>query len=317
MSKFFQFGDKLRVFRSYLSINFFHHNTNDLETKKILSFINIQISKKNSKKKLKTKTHVTLVNKIIQIINDNKLSNFLRVSYLQKIFFIHNRFFLFYYLYRLYVDKNWKKWKRLIKENKVGNPLSFFFLKSTSGNKIFQTFHLMNFSNFSELPLEKFNFILEFGGGYGNMALTFKKLNKESKYIIFDLFEVNLLQYYYLKKNKVNCSFDINSNSKIILVSDLKKLQILLNKNKKVVNNLLIGNWSISETPILLRKRMKKIFNFFENIFVCFQDKFEKIDNLKYFENDFFHNIEDKKKAIFLNIPMLKTSKYLFKQKLN
>ena len=43
-----------------------------------------------------------------------------------------------------------------------------------------------------------YDYVFEFGGGYGNMAYSFCKINKNIKYIIFDTYEVNLLQYYYL-----------------------------------------------------------------------------------------------------------------------
>ena len=302
-----------RFIRSLFSLNFFRSNNQDFETRKLSKFLLNIYFKQKKKIALKEKTHEILSNEIINIFKNNQLSNFLRNDYVQKIFFIHNRFFLFHYLIDLYFDKNWKLWKKLINENIVGNPLCFFFLKKFSGNKIFQAFHLMKFSNYSKNFLKDYDLILEFGGGYGNMAMNFYNINKNSKYIIFDLYEVNLLQYYYLTKNKISCSFNPNSKSNVILINDKKKLNDYLNSTNKNLKKLLIANWSISETPIKLRLSMKTIFNKFNNIFLTYQVRFEKIDNERFFKNNFFMNKRDFQKVKILKIPYLKTSKYFFK----
>ena len=39
-------------------------------------------------------------------------------------------------------SKNWNYWKNLLIENNVGNPVRYFLDPFTSGNKIFQTYHL-------------------------------------------------------------------------------------------------------------------------------------------------------------------------------
>ena len=38
--------------------------------------------------------------------------------------------------------------------------------------------------------MNNFEVIFEFGGGYGNLAYTFKKINKHCKFIIFDTKEL-------------------------------------------------------------------------------------------------------------------------------
>ena len=62
-----------------------------------------------------------------------------------------------------------------------------------------------------------------------------------------------------------------------------------LKKNKNYLNNLsnqlFIANWSLSETPIKYRKNFVKLITKSNLILICFQEKFEGIDNLKYFNN--------------------------------
>ena len=62
-------------------------------------------------------THKNLAGEILRIIKSDNLYNFLRNSFIQKIFFIHNRLFIYFELLELKKDKNWQTWKKLISEN--------------------------------------------------------------------------------------------------------------------------------------------------------------------------------------------------------
>jgi len=113
----------------------------------------------------------------------------------------------------------------------------------------------------------------------------FTKINSNLKYIIFDTQEVNLLQYYYLKTLGLKVSIDYNKNSQIFLVSNIKSLKKILKKIKsKKENNLLVANWSLSEIPLHYRKKIGFLFNYFSYLFISFQEKFENINNVIYFE---------------------------------
>ena len=59
------------------------------------------------------------------------------------------------------------------------------------------------------------------------------------------------------------------------LTSNLKK-----SRNN---NDLFIANWSLSETPINHRNKFFKVISSSKYILICFQENFENIDNLKYF----------------------------------
>ena len=115
--------------------------------------------------------------------------------------------------------------------------------------------------------------VFEFGAGYGCMARIFSKLNKKIKYICYDTDYVNLLQFYYLKHNNLNVGF--HRSNKFFLTSNLKK-----SRNN---NDLFIANWSLSEAPINYRNKFFKVISSSKYILICFQENFENIDNLKYF----------------------------------
>lgn len=266
--------------------------------------------KKKNKKKLNT--HKIFSSKILNLIVKKKLLNFLQIGFIQHMFFIHNRFFLILELIQLYKDKNWLLWKKIIKEDNIGNPVKFFIYPFSSGNKIHQAFHLRKFSQLSKMNLKNFTNVIEFGGGYGNMAKMFHKINRNISYTIFDTIELNLLQYYYLKKSDLNVTLGLNKYLRINLlnkVSDLKKKVKLLKKNDK---NLLIANWSLSEVPLKFRNELFFIFKKIDNQIISYQEKFEKIDNQKYFEKINLYNKKNKRKSRIININGRPKNFYLF-----
>ena len=105
------------IFRKFLSLlSFFLKNNLELIKKKD-NFINYQINKKLNelvfeKKNLK-KTHSQFNLKLFYLLQKNNLTHFLRNGFIQKMFFIHNRLFIFNELIEL-KKKNWKFYKKLI-----------------------------------------------------------------------------------------------------------------------------------------------------------------------------------------------------------
>ena len=304
--------DIQRKMRALLSFPF---NSNEILSKANLKLVDeLSLSAKNlthHNKKNYKKTHKVFSNETLQLILHKQLANLFQNSFIQKMFFVHNRFFLKSYLNEMKRNKSWKFWKYLLLENNIGNPVRYFLNPFTSGNKIFQTYHLKKYKDFTKFNLDKYDTIVEFGGGYGNMAATFKKINKKSKYIIFDTPEVNLLQFYYLKRNNINVSINFKKNTSVILTSSINELNKLIkeSKNKK---KLFIANWSLSETPLIFRKKFEFIFKKFDFQLISFQNKFENINNFKYFRKINNDNLKIHRKSKILQVNKLKNNYYLF-----
>lgn len=310
----------LRSFQRYLraNISFFFNKKEfiDGHELKLINFINrVAKNYKLVEKKNRKKTHKIFSQKILDLILQKKLTNFLQRSFIQQMFFVHNRFFLIFYLLNFIVSKKWDFWKKILKESSVGNPVRYIFYPISSGNKIFQTYHLKKFEDFYGDDLKNFDVILEFGGGYGNLAHTFCKLNKKIKYIIFDTFEVNLLQYYYLKKNNLNPSLQFPSSNNIFLVNNLNILKKTIEKIKLIPNKIFIANWSLSEVPMNLRNDLSYIFDIFDFQLISFQKNFESINNFEYFSNIKNNNIKKNRVSSFLKVELIKNNYYLFSKK--
>ena len=102
------------------------------------------------------------------------------------------------------------------------------------------------------------------------------KINKKINYTIYDMYEVNLLQYYYLKMNNHNPKLN-NYKNKINLINKLNDL-------KKIKNNsLVIANWSLSEFPLNLEINLFLQLKIQNIQLYLFKKNFEKIDNYNFF----------------------------------
>jgi len=268
----------LRKFLTFLSIFFFNKKISTLKDKKILNKIKTIINKNRKYQYSLTKTHKKFNLDVIKLLKNKKIKNFLKVSFIQKMFFIHNRFFIYLELKCLKNSKKWFFYKKLLKEDNVGSPVRYFLYPKSSGNKINHVFHLYILMTEFNIDIKKIAKVFEFGSGYGCMARIFSQINKDIKYTCFDTFYVSLLQFYFLKHNNLDVGY--TRTNQFSLNIDLNQI-----KNYNLINSnyLFIANWSLSETPLYFREKLNSIIMGSEYILIGFQEKFENINNLKYF----------------------------------
>jgi len=300
--------DFIRKLRSALSYTWSKKEYPNKLNTKIINEI-LLYEKKNIRTFIKKKeTHNSFSKHIYFLFKKKKFLNFLQDLFVQKVFFIHNRFFLVIYLLRILFSKKANLWKKLLIENNIGNPVRFFLFPSTSGNKIFHTFHVKKFSDYAQTI--KFDYIFEFGGGYGNMATNFLKINQKSNYIIFDTYEVSLLQYYYLKSLGKKVNFGDKGNE-ISLYHDISLLKKRISKIKTHKRKLFISNWALSEVPISIRLTLEKTILFFDYQLISFQKKFENINNYLYFDKLVKKNKKNNRLCELKEIEYYKDNYYL------
>lgn len=84
----------------------------------------------------------------------------------------------------------------------IGNPPFLSYAPFTNGNMVHQATHLRMLLETIDVSLCDLQMILEFGGGYGTMALLCDLLGFTGGYLILDLPELCLLQKYYLSQHK-------------------------------------------------------------------------------------------------------------------
>ena len=308
--------NKLRLLRANLSFLYNKKNPIDLHEKILLKeTYDIYIKFKPKKQSVRLGTYKTFSEKVLQIIFERKLTNFLRFSFIQRTLFIHNRFFLLFYLNKLLKDKF--DWKKLLYDNdNTGSPIKYFLYPKTTGNLIFQCFHLKSFQDFLQNDFFDFDNIFEFGGGYGAMAKNFIRFNKKIKYFIFDMFELSLLQFYFLKKNNLDVevfeSTTKQNKKQVSLIFSYKIFhEIILNlhQNKK---NLFIANWSISEIPLSFREDVIRTISSIDYKFITFSDTYENIDNMIFFKHLKISELKKGRICLIKKIDHYKNNFYFF-----
>ena len=273
----------INLFRKLLvGLSFYYKNNLELVKKKdkiILKNIQSRLDKFSQENQNLKKTHKIFRKKIMLLLRNGSLNNFLKNNFIQKMFFVHNRFFILKELNILRKDKKWKFYQRIIEEDNVGDPIRYFLYQKSSGNRINHVYHLSVLSSEFNVNLKKINKVFEFGGGYGCMARIFSKINKKISYTCFDTNYINLLQYYYLRQNNLNVGFE-KKNNYFLISSFSENKKFLL---KKFHNHFFIANWSLSEAPIKFREQFLKMIENSKFILISFQEYFEGIDNLSYF----------------------------------
>ena len=89
---------------------------------KLRKYIINKIKEKNLIKKT-FKTHIDFNNKILNLLKDKDLKNFLRKNFIQKMFFLQNRFFIYQEFKKMKKSKKWRFYENLLKEDNIGNPI--------------------------------------------------------------------------------------------------------------------------------------------------------------------------------------------------
>jgi len=171
------------------------------------------------------------------------------------------------------------RWATAIVEPKFGGAeLLPDIIIETSGNLVNQAHHLMTWENTTGERVEDLNFIFEFGGGYGAMALICRRLGFTGKYTILDLPEFSLLQQYYL-------SNVLPEDDKLFFIDDVEWVGI--QRSLTIAKyDLLIANCSLSE--VMGEDRDKFIsWLWSKGGLITYHPRWDGFDNDTYFKEQY------------------------------
>lgn len=157
-------------------------------------------------------------------------------------------------------------WHQAITMPHFGSPPDFLPGTDFSMNQIHQCYHLKQWQDFTGWKVAGLDRIVEFGGGYGAMALACHRLGFRGEYIIYDLPEFALLQQYYLSQMGV----PVTHWDSIPGHFDTE---------------LLIGIYSLSECdPELRCKFLAQVRT--DSYLLLYSGKWEEYDNVGYFQKE-------------------------------
>ncbi|OGE21356.1 hypothetical protein A2778_04280 [Candidatus Daviesbacteria bacterium RIFCSPHIGHO2_01_FULL_40_24] len=241
-----------------------------------------------------------------QILSENP-KNFLQWNVIRKTMFIGNALFTIKEFLYLRIN-NWNKWKKTILESNYVPTEPYILYPGSSGNLIHQAYHIARFEKISGQRIEDFDSIFEFGGGYGSMCQLIHNLGFKGNYIIFDLPVFSTLQAFFLKMNGLDVNpSNMSKKAKILCKSNLNEVKKIIPKKGK---KLFIATWSLSESPLPIRKKIYPLIDKVDSHLISYQAFFGKVDNRKYFAD--FRKKMKKKQWYNQEILQLKNNYYLF-----
>lgn len=127
-------------------------------------------------------------------------------------------------------------------DNNIGNPTNLNYRNQIIHERLLrQVYFHSQIRNNTKLDHNKKNIFLEIGPGYGLLAKSLKPDFKNSKFILVDLPEINILSFYYLQ----SCF----PNSKFCLSSDLSNIEMLTSEIIDRYDFFILNHSDLSKIP--------------------------------------------------------------------
>ena len=210
------------------------------------------------------KNWISIRNKIRSLIINNRIKTFYDWDILKYYFIVGDNDYIKVEVESIRQSPGFLRYASALQDTnyiKLHNSQYFF---GSNPNRIHHAYHIQQFEDSTSLNINDFDFIFEFGGGYGNLCHYVRSLGYKGKYVIFDCPELILLQEYYLKNSGLKFkmmskklrSMKNNVNYGVSEINILNDLSVNFNRG------LFIGTWSISETSLSFREE------FLNNIFI-------------------------------------------------
>ncbi len=142
--------------------------------------------------------------------------------------------------------------QRLLAEDGTGAPLLLNSRYRTSHNTIHHLHHLIRFQERTGRALNSISSVIEWGGGYGNLAKLFTRLvGKQRTYTIIDTPLFSCLQWLYLStifgEENVNL---IQSPQQTIQEGKINLVPVCFIPNLSLQAELFISTWALNESSV-------------------------------------------------------------------
>ena len=143
-----------------------------------------------------------------------------------------------------------KKLQKYLLEDYIGMPYLNNVRYLTSNNTIHHFYSISRFLEKTKCDLNKMNTIIEWGGGYGNMAkLILRMINKKITYILIDTPLFSCVQWLYLScifgSKNINLMQNSNDNIK---PQKINIIPVNFVENYMLNGDLFISTWVLSES---------------------------------------------------------------------
>lgn len=180
----------------------------------------------------------------------------------------------------------YSRWRLAIRESPAGRPAPFPLYPRTSANLIHDAYTICRFEECTAATIGEFDEVLEFGGGYGSLCRLFFNLGFRGTYRIYDLPPCSSLQSYFLKSVGIPVSRgDLPTgvrNGVRVLSSERELAQ--LRQPRPGAKSLFVAAWSLSETPVEVRREFLPHVANCDAYLIAYQSRFGEMDNCRFFD---------------------------------
>jgi hypothetical protein len=169
---------------------------------------------------------------------------------------------------------DWSRWKPALREPILpGIPTPCLYYPLRSATAIHHAYHLCRLEQEARRPLHSFGGICEFGAGFGSLCRIAHRAGFDGRYLIYDLPVACALQRYYLSATGI---------AGVSWTSDLESLAAKLQTLEPP--RLFIATWSLSESPLEVRKTLAAALRDFDSFLLAYQENFFGINNRAFFD---------------------------------
>ena len=171
------------------------------------------------------------------------------------------------------------RWKPAIRECLAGRPFRYEGFPDSSEPLIQTAYALSQLEALAGRPVEEWDSVIEFGGGFGSLCRLMHRLGFRGRYVIFDLPPFTLLQRYFLRSAGIMRDGD----ERISLTSDLTMLERHVAELRPDAWSMFVACWSLSETPLALRERIRPLAERIGRYAIAYQERYGEVDNVDFF----------------------------------
>lgn len=150
-----------------------------------------------------------------------------------------------------FLEKNYTKNElgKYLSEEAIGMPILMNKKYVTSHNSIRHLYHLARFLSKTAADIGSLKTVVEWGGGYGNFAKIFCRVNKNTTYIIIDTPLFSCIQWLYLSvvlgRDKVNF---LKREEGLIIRGMINIVPLGFVEKVNIKPDLFVSTWALSES---------------------------------------------------------------------
>ena len=171
------------------------------------------------------------------------------------------------------------RWRKAIRESDAGRPYRYPAWPESSEPLIQTAYALSQLEALAGRPVNEWDAVIEFGGGFGSLCRLVHQLGFRGRYVIFDLPPFTLLQRYFLR----SAGIVRDGEERITLTSELSELERHVAALPPEAWSMFVACWSLSETPLALRERIRPLVERIGRYAVAYQERYGEVDNVEYF----------------------------------